>query len=70
MFIELQLVLSLLSKCKRKELHDVLVISLLNPDCMHLCCPAEERLEGAILEDWLNTVNAPMELAAFIRGRN
>jgi cell division protease FtsH len=31
---------------------------------------AEERLEGAILEDWLNTVNAPMELAAFIRGRN
>lgn len=31
---------------------------------------AEERLEGASLEEWLNMVNAPMELAAFLRGRD
>jgi cell division protease FtsH len=28
---------------------------------------AEERLEGEDLENWLNMVEAPMELAAFIR---
>jgi cell division protease FtsH len=28
---------------------------------------AEERLEGDDLENWLNMVEAPMELAAFIR---
>ena len=31
---------------------------------------AEERLEGDSLEEWLNRVNAPMELAAFLRGRD
>lgn len=29
---------------------------------------AEERIDGAPLEKWLNMVVAPVELAAFIRG--
>uniref|UniRef100_A0A7I4CH08 AAA+ ATPase domain-containing protein n=1 Tax=Physcomitrium patens TaxID=3218 RepID=A0A7I4CH08_PHYPA len=31
---------------------------------------AEERLEGDPLEEWLNAVHAPIELAAFFRGTN
>lgn len=31
---------------------------------------AEERLEGASLDEWLNMVTAPVELAAFLRGRD
>lgn len=29
---------------------------------------AEEKVEGEVLQEWLNSVVAPVELAAFIRG--
>jgi hypothetical protein len=31
---------------------------------------ADEKVEGEVLQEWLNGVVAPMELAAFIRGES
>lgn len=53
-----------------RVLHTCRIVPVYSPliRFLYIFGAAEERIEGVALEDWLDVVVAPMELAAFIRG--